>query len=255
MTHTRLFHQGLLLVVIAAGLSIPGCRDSIDLQNDTHDMHTGANPADRYNLKKNGMSEAEMQEHLLTARRLTQELGSGLMAELQHAIVDGGPVNGIKVCKIVAPDLAASLSTQSRWSVGRTSLQTRNPNNRPDAWEQKILLQFEERKTAGADAGSLEHYAEVMLDGKPAFRYMKAIPTAEFCLACHGQKLAEPVRDVLAEHYPHDQATGYKAGDLRGAFTIIHYKDSETGKMRTGHHVYLSKHHHTDGYHPEPYTD
>ncbi len=50
---------------------------------------------------------------------------------------------------------------------------------------------------------------------------MKAIPTAEKpCLACHGGKIQIKVTETLDKLYPQDQARGYKAGDIRGAFTI-----------------------------------
>lgn len=42
------------------------------------------------------------------------------------------------------------------------------------------------------------------------------------CLLCHGDdsQVSEGVRAKLAELYPHDQAMGYKPGDIRGAWTI-----------------------------------
>jgi hypothetical protein len=50
---------------------------------------------------------------------------------------------------------------------------------------------------------------------------MKAIPTAEKpCLACHGKEIAPKVAARLAELYPEDAATGYSAGEIRGAFTL-----------------------------------
>ncbi|MBZ0088891.1 MAG: DUF2309 domain-containing protein, partial [Thermoanaerobaculia bacterium] len=42
------------------------------------------------------------------------------------------------------------------------------------------------------------------------------------CGACHGQpgELAPGVAEVLARRYPGDTATGYTAGDLRGAISV-----------------------------------
>ncbi|MFN7177274.1 MAG: DUF3365 domain-containing protein, partial [Thermaurantiacus sp.] len=53
-------------------------------------------------------------------------------------------------------------------------------------------------------------------------RYMRAIPTAPQCLACHGpeEAIAPAVRAAIAERYPDDRATGFRAGELRGAFSI-----------------------------------
>jgi len=55
-----------------------------------------------------------------------------------------------------------------------------------------------------------------------AFRCTKAIPTAaEPCLTCHGSGL-DPALKAEIERllYPDDQATSFKAGELRGAFTV-----------------------------------
>ena len=40
------------------------------------------------------------------------------------------------------------------------------------------------------------------------------------CLACHGAKIPAAVEEALKADYPNDKARGYKAGDIRGAFTI-----------------------------------
>jgi len=50
---------------------------------------------------------------------------------------------------------------------------------------------------------------------------MKAIPTGEGCLKCHGQNIAPEITAKLKENYPDDKATGFKLGDVRGAFSII----------------------------------
>jgi hypothetical protein len=42
------------------------------------------------------------------------------------------------------------------------------------------------------------------------------------CVACHGQpkQLAPGVQARLSRDYPHDKATGYLPGQLRGALSI-----------------------------------
>ena len=104
--------------------------------------------------------------------------------------------------------------------MGRTSLKTRNPKNAPDAWEKRVLEEFDAAKSKGADATKLEHFEVVEKNGVRTFRFMKAIPVAEPCLTCHGETIKEPVKAKLAELYPNDRATGYKVGDIRGAFTL-----------------------------------
>jgi hypothetical protein len=134
---------------------------------------------------------------------------------------EGGPVKAIGICNLKAPRIAAAISAEAGWDIGRTSLRIRNPANAPDPWELTVLEQFEQRKADGEDPAQMEYYAAVEQDGGTVFRYMKAIPTAALCLACHGAELAPGVEKKLAELYPGDQARGYQVGDIRGAFTII----------------------------------
>jgi hypothetical protein len=37
---------------------------------------------------------------------------------------------------------------------------------------------------------------------------------------CHGSDVPEAVAEAIAKRYPQDRATGYSAGDLRGAFVV-----------------------------------
>lgn len=162
-------------------------------------------------------SEAERVE---ASRAVVEEFMTSLKQQLQHAIKEGGPPHAVAVCNTIAPEIASKQSQRTGWRVGRTSLKVRNPDNAPDDWERKTLLVFEERKAAGEDIRKLETYGFAEEDGNPVFRYMKAIPTAELCLACHGTEIDPAVSTTLKKHYPLDQATGFRAGDIRGAFTI-----------------------------------
>jgi hypothetical protein len=152
------------------------------------------------------------------AREAAKTLGGALQKELKAALDAGGPVNAIGVCNEKAPEIAKAISKQQNMDVGRTSLKLRNQGNVPDKWEKQVLEDFEKRKAAGEDPAKLERYEIV---GKE-FRYMKAIaiPADAPCLKCHGEKLDEKVQAKLKDLYPSDKATGFKTGDLRGAFTI-----------------------------------
>ncbi|MBK1700706.1 Tll0287-like domain-containing protein [Thiococcus pfennigii] len=155
------------------------------------------------------------------AKGIIQQFATELQGELQAAMQEGGPVQAIEVCKERAPGIAEELSAQTGWTVGRTSLKTRNvAHNRPDPWEAEVLARFDARQAAGEDVQTMA-YAEVVdgEDGK-RFRFMKAIPTAEICLACHGQDVAPKVAEALDAAYPDDQARGYEVGEVRGAFSL-----------------------------------
>ena len=153
------------------------------------------------------------------ARGIAAKFADKLKGELMAAMKADGPVKAIEVCNVAAPAIAGEVSTDG-WTVKRTSLKLRNAKASPDAWEKQTLEFFEAEKAKGADASKLERSEIADVAGVSTFRYMKAIPTAEPCLTCHGGNVAEPVKAKLAELYPQDQATGYQGGDIRGAFTI-----------------------------------
>jgi hypothetical protein len=157
---------------------------------------------------------------VVASRAVTQEFMQSLKGALQQAMKDGGPVSAIAVCNQKAPAIAATMSAQKGWRVARTSLKIRNPENVPDSWERATLEVFELRLQQGEDPQTMEYYEVIKQEGMPVFRYMKAIPTGEVCLACHGAQIDAGVAAKLKELYPTDQATGYKAGNIRGAFTI-----------------------------------
>jgi len=84
-----------------------------------------------------------------------------------------------------------------------------------------VLADFEQR-LAKENPANMD-YAEIVSEPQGKYyRYMKAIPLQDACLKCHGtpENVAPAVTDALAADYPHDKATGYTLGQLRGAFSI-----------------------------------
>ena len=150
-----------------------------------------------------------------TARQTVQGFAKDLKQVLVSAMQAEGPVAAIKVCNISAPAIAQQ-HENSPWQVSRSSLKVRNENNQADAWLQQVLKTFEQRKTNGEPIANLE-YSEQTANG---WYFVKAIPTGEPCLACHGSNLKPAVQEKIAELYPNDQATGFKLGDIRGAFIV-----------------------------------
>ncbi len=136
------------------------------------------------------------------------------------AMSEGGPENAIGVCNIRAPEIAAKLSEESGWQVGRTALRLRNPGNAPTPREREILRSFEAKLAEGVDPGTLEAVAKITRDGERLLHYMKAIPTAPVCTTCHGQNVDPGLLAKIREVYPKDEAIGFAPGELRGAFTF-----------------------------------
>lgn len=154
------------------------------------------------------------------ARQHAMLLGKSLQMELQQAMKAGGPEAAVAVCNTQAMPISTEISQQTGWQVARTSLKVRNSQNSPDAWEQEQLEQFEKRLQQGESPASLEAYALLEENGKPVERFMKAIPTQEGCLQCHGESIPENLSAQLYKLYPEDQARGFTLGQLRGAFTL-----------------------------------
>jgi hypothetical protein len=151
------------------------------------------------------------------AKGAVQKLGGTLKGELETALKTGGPVEALTICQKRAPELAKSISDEVGMQVGRVSLKNRNPNGVANEWQSKVLNEFDSRKAAGEDPNTLV-YSDIV---NQEFRFMKAIPTGQVCLTCHGTTISPAVTAKLKELYPKDIATGYKEGDLRGAFVAV----------------------------------
>jgi len=165
-------------------------------------------------------ADDDMDTLIAESRAAIKGFGANLKAELVSAIEAGGPEHAIGVCNMAAPGIAADRSVAFEGRVGRTSLKRRNAANAPDGWELAVLEDFEARKAAGADIKALDHAEIVTENGQRIFRYMKAIPTAQVCTNCHGTDLKPEVSAMIDDLYPTDQARGFSAGDIRGAFTL-----------------------------------
>lgn len=169
-------------------------------------------------LPVHAQNEAQTQ----ASRAAVKEFGATLKEQLTTALKAGGPLLAIDVCSKIADDIAVRVSAKHGVSLRRTALRVRNEKNIPDQFERETLERFVKAINAGEDASGLEHSALTSSEAGRVFRYMKAIPTvAEPCLACHGESLRADVQSRLRELYPNDQAIGFKAGELRGAFSVL----------------------------------
>ncbi|MTV31751.1 DUF3365 domain-containing protein [Rhodoblastus acidophilus] len=165
-------------------------------------------------------AEAPSPELKAKAVELVQAYGGKLKAALGSAIETGGAEGALEVCNKQAPVIAAEISGDSGWSVARTSLKPRNAASAPDAYERKIMESFVARIAKGEKAADLASAEVVDENGQKVFRFVKAIPTGEVCLTCHGENVAPELQQKIKALYPQDQALGFREGDMRGAFTL-----------------------------------
>ncbi|MDK9724162.1 MAG: DUF3365 domain-containing protein [Sterolibacteriaceae bacterium MAG5] len=156
------------------------------------------------------------------ARKVATSIPPKLLKVLDEEIKKGGPEGAIEVCRERAPKMAAAASAETGWGIRRVSLKNRNPKAVPDAWERSVLEDFDKRTAAGEKPTSLEK-GEVVAEGdKKVYRYMKALPTQDLCLSCHGtaDRITPAVKAKLDALYPEDKAIGYGAAEIRGAITL-----------------------------------
>lgn len=157
------------------------------------------------------------------AQSLAGRFQSMLQARLMAAMAGGDPAAAVAVCRDEAPVIASQLSRESGWQVRRIGTRVRNPlTGGADAWEQSQLPAIARRLVSGEAPETISVWAVVDEPAGRAIRYLKPIMTGPLCLTCHGAVAAQSpaLRAALAREYPHDAATGYVAGELRGAFSL-----------------------------------
>ncbi len=169
----------------------------------------------------------DLTPYTLEARAAIQRLRGVMMEQLQKTMKEVGPAGATQVCRHLAPEIASEIARETGWELRRTGVRVRNPANRPTAQEQELLRGYVVRAAAGQSMVLMETVRTVERDGKPYVHYMRAVPTFEPCLACHGAKLAPDVAAAIREFYPDDEAVGFAAGDLRGAMSLYKPYDPE----------------------------
>lgn len=163
---------------------------------------------------------AQQESFNQSATAKIKQLAKGLKTELSTAMQSGGPIAAVKACNIKAPQITSQLNDEL--IIKRTSLKLRNPTNAPDAWEKQVLYSFEKQLSSGTPIEQLVYKEKIETEAGASFRMMRAIPTQGVCLTCHGDTndMSDELTLALKQAYPNDLATGYQAGQIRGAFSV-----------------------------------
>jgi len=140
--------------------------------------------------------------------RLQAQLGAALRETLAES-----PEAAIEVCQVEAPALAADVARPGL-AIGRTSHRLRNPANAPEPWMLPFLKEFR--------AGPPQPGAWRTTDlGPRGTGYVEPIYLQPLCATCHGENVAPALLEKIREHYPEDEATGFRVGELRGLFWVV----------------------------------
>jgi len=114
-------------------------------------------------------------------------------------------------------NVAKKLTDTAGFYIKQTSLKYRNPLNKPNQIEKKILMKFEKNK-------NLPEYFEIgeNTKGEEVIRYAKPLKIKKGCLKCHGTPYKEvPTKlyQALVKDYG-NVAFNYKVGDIRGMVSV-----------------------------------
>ena len=155
------------------------------------------------------------------AKAAIKELAISLKKSLKTVLKGSGPIAAVEYCNIAALDITDRVSLDKGITLKRTSLKVRNIANVASSWERNILNKFEKRKVLGESIGTID-YQEVYLDNnnKSFFRYMKAMPTGEVCMTCHGSNIKKPLQIIINELNINNLFFLNSISDIRGAFAI-----------------------------------
>lgn len=154
-------------------------------------------------------------DRLAEGKRLVAEATALLGKNLAEAIAKDGAPGAIGFCSEKALPLTASVDA----SLRRVSHKARNPKNKADAADLEVLSVFRDALKAGK---APEPQVRAQADGTASF-FAPIVLANPLCLKCHG----EPGKDIddatlaaLRKLYPHDEATGFKPGELRGMWRV-----------------------------------
>lgn len=163
------------------------------------------------------ISEEEKAEYLGQGKEITAATFAALSNRLTQANQERGPSGAVEYCQMQALPVTDSLSKAFHATIKRTSDKLRNPANKPSTWESEVINGY--RKIIESGGEPLARVSKV--DGQVVFTApIRVLPQ---CLVCHGQPerdIATETLETLAQRYPEDLAKGYKAGELRGIWSV-----------------------------------
>jgi hypothetical protein len=143
-----------------------------------------------------------------------------LSSNLQNAIQSGGISNALPFCSLAASPLTAGMAEKHGVTLRRVTHKARNPAGKADAIELAVLKTFEGSLSMGTNPPS--PLVTNLVTGQATY-FAPIVLNKELCLKCHGEpekEIAAADLRVIRNLYPQDEATGFKQGDLRGAWRI-----------------------------------
>ena len=164
---------------------------------------TSAAMADNMAVKQEGVKYIKM-------------LGGAIKSQLQAKIKeDKTGLTALAFCASSVDDITNEVNKKlpAYTKVRRTALKVRNGKvNTPDATDKKVMEEY----VAAIEAKKFSPKDIKVVEDGDVTRVYKPLVAKAACLKCHGNDLSPKISDAIRSAYPHDKATGFKEGDLRG---------------------------------------
>ncbi|HIO70486.1 MAG TPA: DUF3365 domain-containing protein [Campylobacterales bacterium] len=168
----------------------------------------------------------DFQEIFKIGQKGAKTLLTTLKSEMKKQIKENGIEGAAQFCAFNAMVLTHKVNQElgENVSVKRISTKYRNPMNKPNESEAKILFMLE--NTNSPVLTKVERKGE---EDKEIYKFYQPLRIKPVCLKCHGtaEDMPEGIRNTIHKIYPEDKATGYKLGDLRGAIVVTIERDKE----------------------------
>lgn len=175
----------------------------------------------------NKSNDSIKSDYIKIGNSIVKKTFDTLRNSLQSAVSQSGVEGAVPYCQTAAYTLTNSYTSDSV-TIRRTSLKYRNPTNKPDTSEERILKIFASLKEQGIINDSIKPITEWSKNGKVHF--YKPIMLQQMCASCHGSKSTDiqlPVWKAINTFYPLDMAYDFKTGDLRGMWHITFGRNKE----------------------------
>lgn len=156
--------------------------------------------------------------YIALADSLALQAQKALLATLLEAIAQKGFDGAVSFCHAHALSITDSVSKAHSTGIRRLATRFRNPMNAPGDFDAEVLGAMAENHAQGIKPGSV-----LRMTDTAALVYVPIFLGMPVCLGCHGdpeKDIAASTLAVISEKYPGDRATGFKSGDLRGAWQI-----------------------------------
>ena len=161
------------------------------------------------------LSEAEV---IKRSKVVSKEAFRALSGKLRRALRSGGVKQAITTCKVQAPSVTTRIGQRYKVALSRVSHKPRNPKNKANSEERKIIQSYMTDLKAG------KALQPVVRKQKSTQTYYSPILLAmPVCLKCHGEvgkQIKTKDYAVIRRIYPKDKATQFKLGEVRGLWKV-----------------------------------